>query len=179
MSETKISNRYAEALMQQAVADNKLSVVADNLSVLSNTCKESKDLRNALSNPIINIQQKQDALMKIFAGFDPLVLNFIKLICSKNRENILPDIADAFLNLYRIKQGIQKVNVQSAVKLSEHDEQSIKQYIKQKTGAQSIELHTEINPSVIGGLVIKFGDNLLDTSIAAKLRNLKKELKIA
>jgi F-type H+-transporting ATPase subunit delta len=179
MSETKISNRYAEALMQQSVADNKLSVVADNMSVLSATCKSNKDLRNVLANPIINIQQKQNALLAIFAGFDPLVLNFIRMVCSKNRENILADIADAFLNLYRSKQGIEKVTVQSAVQISEHDEQAIKQYIKQKTGAKEIELHSEINPDIIGGLVIKFGDNLLDTSIAAKLRKLKKELNIA
>ncbi len=179
MSETKISNRYAEALMQQAVSDNKLEVVAENMASLSAICRQSKDLHNVLVNPIINIQQKQNALNSIFKGFDPLVLNFIRLICSKNRENILPDIADAFLTLFRAKQGIEKVTVQSAVKISEHDEQSIKQFIKQKTGAREIELHSEINPSVIGGLVIKFGDNLLDTSIAAKLRKLKKELNIA
>jgi len=179
MSETKISNRYAQALMQQAITDNKLSVVADNMALISSTCSSSKDLRNVLSNPIINQQQKLNALLSVFAQVDPMVLNFIRLICDKNRENLLPDMADAFLTLYRTNEGIQKVTVQSAVKVSEHDEQSIKQYIKQKTGAKSIELHTEINPSVIGGLVIKFGDNLLDTSIAAKLRKLKKELNIA
>ncbi len=179
MSETRISNRYAEALMQQALADNKLSVVADNMSTLSATCRSSKDLRNALANPIINIQQKQSALLSIFSGFDPLTQNFIRLVCGRNRENILPDIADAFLSLYRAKQGIEKVTVQSAVKINQQEEQNIKQYVKQKTGAREVELHSEINPDVIGGLVIKFGDNLLDTSIAAKLRKLKKELNIA
>jgi F-type H+-transporting ATPase subunit delta len=179
MPETKISNRYAEALMQQAIADNKLSAVADNMATISATTRSSKDLSNVLSNPIINKQQKQNALLAVFAGLDPMVLNFIKLVSSRNRESILQDIADAFLALYRVNQGIEKVTVQSAVPISEHDEQSIKQYIKQKTGAKTIELHSEINPSVIGGLVIKFGDNLLDTSIAGKLRKLKKELNIA
>ncbi len=179
MSETKISNRYAQALMEQAIADNKLSIVAENMSTLSKTCKTSKDLRNALMNPVINTQQKESALLGIFSGFDTLALNFIKLICKKNRENILEDIADAFLSIYRASQGIEKVTVQSAAPINEQDQQSIKQFVKQKTGAREIELHTEINPSVIGGLVIKFGDNLLDTSISAKLRKLKKELNIA
>lgn len=179
MSETKISNRYAQALMHQAIADNKLSKVAENLSVLSNTCKESKDLRNALMNPVINKLQKQNALLNIFSGFDNLVLNFIRLICKKNRENILEDISDAFLSLYRNHQGIEKVTVLSAVPVNQQDQQIIKQFVKQKTSAKEIELHTEINASIIGGLVIQFGDNLLDTSIAAKLRKLKKELNIA
>ena len=71
------------------------------------------------------------------------------------------------------------VNVESAVAIDDKTAQSIQNYIKEKTGAKTIQLHTTINPAVIGGLVIKFGDNLLDTSIAAKLRNLKKELNIA
>jgi F-type H+-transporting ATPase subunit delta len=179
MSETKISNRYAQALMQQAIADNKLSVVAENITTLSDTCKKNKDLHNVLVNPVINTDQKLKALLAIFHGFDATVQNFIKLVCTKNRENILEDISDAFLTLYRSHQGIEKVTVQSAAPINEQDQQSIKQFVKQKTGAREIELHTEINPSVIGGLVIKFGDNLLDTSISAKLRKLKKELNIA
>lgn len=179
MSETKISNRYAQALMQQAVADNKLSAIAADMTTISKICTESKDLRNTLMNPVINQQQKLNALMGIFKGLDATVQNFIKLVCSKNRESLLPDIADAFLSQYRSHQGIEKVTVQSTAPVSEQDKQSIKQFIKQKTGAKEIELHTEINPDVIGGLVIKFGDNLLDSSIAAKLRKLKKELNIA
>jgi len=179
MSETKIANRYAEALMQQAVADNQLSAVADSMAQISVTCRNSKDLRNALSSPIINPVQKQNALLTVFKSSHQLVLNFIKLVCSKNRENILPEIADCFLDLYRKNQGIEKVSVQSAAALNESDKTSIQQYVQKITGAKSVELHTEINPSVIGGMVIKFGDNLLDSSVAAKLRKLKKELNIA
>ncbi len=179
MSETKIANRYAEALMQQAVADNQLSAVADSMAQISVTCRKSKDLRNALSSPIINPLQKQNALLTVFKSSHQLVLNFIKLVCSKNRENILLEIADCFLDLYRKNQGIEKVSVQSATALNESDKTSIQQYVQKLTGAKSVELHTEINPSVIGGMVIKFGDNLLDSSVAAKLRKLKKELNIA
>lgn len=179
MSETKIANRYAEALMQQAVADNQLSAVADSMAHISTSCRNSKDLRNVLSNPIINPLQKQNALLAVFSSSHKLVLDFIKLVCSKNRENILLDIADCFLDLYRKNQGIEKVNVQTASPLSENDKNSIQQYVQKVTGAKSVELHTEINPDVIGGMVIKFGDNLLDSSVAAKLRKLKKELNIA
>lgn len=179
MSETKISNRYAQALMQQAVNDNKLSVVADDMSVISSTCRNSKDLSNALKNPIINPNQKQNAILAIFSKTDKVTQDFLKLVCQRNRENILPDIAEAFLNLYRKAQGIEKVLVQSAAPISESDKKSIEAYVQKHTGAKSVEMHTEIQPAVIGGLVIKFGDNLLDTSVSAKLRKLKKELNIA
>ncbi len=179
MSEIKIANRYAQALIQQAIADNQLSAVAANVQTLFDTCQTSKDLRNVLSNPIIVPSQKLEALKSIFKNFDNLTLNLIVLVCSKNRENILADIAEAFLTAYRAHQGIQKVNIESAVAADDNTLQSIKKYVMDKTGARDIELHTSINPDIIGGLVIKFGDNLLDSSIAAKLRNLKKELNIA
>ncbi|NQW42633.1 MAG: ATP synthase F1 subunit delta [Bacteroidetes bacterium] len=179
MSEIKIANRYAQALIQQATTDNKLSVVAQDIQVLFDTISNSKDLKNVLQNPIINGVQKLDALTSIFKNFNPLSSGLINLVCNKNRENILLDIADAFLNAYRTQQGIQKVTIESAVALDSKTVDSIKQFVKEKTGANEIEVHTSINTTVIGGMIIKYGDNLLDTSIAAKLRNLKKELNIA
>ncbi|HEY1047564.1 MAG TPA: ATP synthase F1 subunit delta [Bacteroidia bacterium] len=179
MSETKISNRYAQALMEQAIAGNKLSAIANDMTLLNNTCASSIDLRNALKNPIINPQQKLKAMMEIFKSFDNISKDFLQLVCLRNRENLLPDMSEAFLNLYRHNQGIVKVNVQSATAISEEDKNSIKLYVIKNTGAKSVELETEIKADVIGGMVIKFGDKLLDTSIAAKLRKLKKELNIA
>lgn len=179
MSDIKIANRYSEALMQQAIADNQLQAVADNMLAINTTCKNSQDLTNALKNPIINLNQKQAALLEIFKGSNKLVLDFLKLVCSKNRENLLPQISEAFLDLYRKQLGIEKVHVQTASPLSDSDVKSIQQYVQKASGAKSVELHTEINNSIIGGLVIKFGDNLLDTSISGKLRKLKKELNIA
>jgi F-type H+-transporting ATPase subunit delta len=179
MSERKIANRYAEALIQQAVADGLLDAVAESMKTIHDTCNSSADLRNTLSNPIINPAQKQKALLAIFKECHPLVYDFIKMVCNKNRENLLQEISDVFLELYRKHNGIEKVNVQSASPLKESDKLSIQQYVQKVTGAKSVELHTSINPEIIGGLVIKFGDNLLDTSVAAKLRKLKKELNIA
>lgn len=179
MSETKISNRYAQALMQQVITEGKLEVVAKDMANISETCKSSADLRNTLKNPIINPQQKMNALLAIFSKADSSTLDFIRLVCNRNRENYLLDISEAFLNSYRKHQGIEKVLVQSAAPVNEGDKKSIMAYVQKHTGAKSVELHTEINPAVIGGLVIKFGDKLLDTSISAKLRKLKKELNIA
>lgn len=179
MSERKIANRYAEALMQQALADGNVAEVAESILVVSNTCKASKDLRNVLNNPIINPAQKQAALLTVFKACHPLVYDFIKMICGKNRENILPVISEAFVDLYRKNNGIELVKVQSAAPLTDKDKTSIQEFVQKKTGAKSVELHAEINASIMGGMLIKFGDNLLDTSIAAKLRKLKKELNIA
>lgn len=179
MSDTKIANRYAESLLQEAISGNTLKDVADSMVLISETCSKSKDLRNALRNPIINSNEKLNALLSIFKQCHPLVYDFLKLVCNKKRENILPLIAESFLELYRKNQGIEKVSVQSASPLNDNDKASIQQYVQKVSGARSVELHTEIDPSVVGGLVIKFGDNLLDSSISAKLRKLKKELNIA
>jgi|LauGreDrversion4_2_1035121.scaffolds.fasta_scaffold62169_2 F-type H+-transporting ATPase subunit delta len=179
MSETKIANRYAEALIQQAITENQLKAVAESMTIIGSTCEQSKDLRNVLNNPIILPSQKLSALMQIFSNCNKLVLDFIQLICTKNRENLIPVITEAFLSLYRKHEGIEKVSVQTASALSNDDQKHIQQYVLKATGAKSVEIDAQINPAIIGGMVIKFGDNLLDTSIAAKLRKLKKELNIA
>jgi F-type H+-transporting ATPase subunit delta len=179
MSETKIANRYAEALIQQAITENQLKAVAESMTLIGSTCEQSKDLRNVLNNPIILPSQKLSAMMQIFSSCNKLVLDFIQLICNKNRESLIPVISDAFLSLYRKHEGIEKVSVQTASPLSNDDQKHIQQYVLKATGAKSVEIDAQINPAIIGGMVIKFGDNLLDTSIAAKLRKLKKELNIA
>jgi F-type H+-transporting ATPase subunit delta len=179
MSDIKIANRYASALFQQAIAENKLDVIVKDMNTISNTCRNSKDLLNILSNPIVKTSEKLNALKLIFASSNPIVLNFIELICSKNRENLILDIADSFSSLYRQHLGIERVMVTSAISLDETTQNSIKNFVKEKTGSKEIELHTQIQADIIGGMVIKFGDNLLDTSIAAQIRNLKKELNIA
>jgi F-type H+-transporting ATPase subunit delta len=172
MSETKIANRYAEALIQQAITENQLKAVAESMTIIGSTCEQSKD-------PIILPSQKLSALMQIFSNCNKLVLDFIQLICTKNRESLIPVITEAFLSLYRKHEGIEKVSVQTASALSNDDQKHIQQYVLKATGAKSVEIDAQINPAIIGGMVIKFGDNLLDTSIAAKLRKLKKELNIA
>jgi F-type H+-transporting ATPase subunit delta len=179
MSDKKIANRYAQAFMQEAVEKNSVKSIAESMEFILSVCESSKDLRNVLNNPIIHTMQKQNALLKIFKSCDPLISNFITLICSKNRESLIPLIAESYLELYRTINKIQKVNIQSASPLSDTDQVSIQKYVQGLTGAASIELHTTINKELIGGMVIKFGDNLLDTSITAKLRKLKKELNIA
>ncbi len=179
MSETKIANRYASALFQQALSDNNLSLVAENMKMIATTCSNSKDLMNVLSNPIIKASEKLSALKMIFANTTQSVTNFIELVCSKNRESLINEIADAFLVIYRKHLGIEKVEVVSAIALDSNTQESIKLFVKEKTGSKEIELNSSIQPDLIGGMQIRFGDNLLDTSISAKLRKLKKELNIA
>lgn len=179
MSDIKIANRYASALYQQAVADDSLSVINDDMKLVFNTCKNSKDLMLVLQNPIIKSSEKKAVLKQVFTNVNPLLIKFIDLICEKNREDLLSRIAESFLVINRQHLGIEKVDVISAIELDLPTIESIKKYILAQTGAKEIELNSSINPELIGGMQIKFGDNMLDTSISAKLKKLKKELNIA
>jgi len=179
MSETRLSTRYATALMEHASAAGNQQKIADDMLVFLSVLKESKDLKNALSNPIVNANQKLASLEKIFSGFNAGTLDFFKLACNRHRESHLPAMAEAYLNLYRESEGIVKVNVQTAVALQDKEKEQIQAFVMKASGARSVELDTTIDPGIIGGFVMRFGDRLLDTSIAAKLRKLKKELNIA
>jgi len=179
MSEHKISNRYATALFQQALENKMLEETAQDMKLIANTCKNNKDLMNVLSNPIINPNEKLKALKQIFSSIGTISSRFIELICLKKREDLLDKIAESFIDLYSKHLGIQRVDLTSAIELDNATKEEIKAYVKQQTSAKEVELNSQINPDIIGGFVIKFGDRLLDTSISAKLRKLKKELNIA
>ena len=179
MSELKIANRYSQALMQQSMELKNTSEIFVQMQHIEKVCNENKSLLNVLKNPIISGNEKLKALNAIFNGSNPLILNLFNLLCLKRRENQLLNIAHSFIQLYRVNQGIEKVTVESAIALDKNTLDQIEAYTKQQTGAKQVDITNTINPSVIGGMVIKFGDNLLDTSIAAKIRKIKKELNIA
>lgn len=179
MADNKISNRYASALFQQALENQVIEETAKDMKLIATTCSNSKDLMNVLSNPIINASEKLKVLKLIFSNIGTISSQFIDLICLKKREDLLNEIAESYIELYRKHLGIQRVDLTSAIDIDNVTKEEIKAFVKQKTNAKEVELITKINPDIIGGFVIKFGDNLLDTSISSKLRKLKKELNIA
>ncbi len=179
MSETKIAIRYAQALMNYANENNLASDYNTQMKNIISVCEKSPELIKVLKNPVIKNSEKWNALSLIFKGFHPQILNLLNMLCNRRREQFLPSIAKSFNQIYNQQAGIIDLTVESAVPVGADTIQSISNFIKSKTGASLVNVNNEINQSVMGGLLIKFGDNLIDTTITSQLKKLKKELNIA
>jgi F-type H+-transporting ATPase subunit delta len=173
---SRVAGRYAKSLMDLAIEKEKLSTVVSDIQALA-TAVKNKDLALMLKSPIIHADKKVAIVNAIFAkGFDEVTMGFVRLCISKGREPLLPEIATEFLADYKRLQGITEVKLTTAAPLSTAAVDAIKaKLMGASSTAKNVEISTAVNPNLIGGFVVEFGDKLYDASVAAKLADLKKE----
>ena len=176
MSETRVAGRYAKSLIDLAIEQGKLETVVSNIQSL-NTAVQNRDLYLMLKSPIIHADKKQSIMKAIFGnGFDALTMGFINLCINKGRENILADITTEFLEMHKHMQGITTVKITTATPLSMEALEGIKtKLVGSSTTAANVDIETAVNPDLIGGYIVEYGDKLYNASVASKLAELKKQ----
>lgn len=175
MAAIRASIRYAKALLDLAVEQNLLEPVRSDMALVSATVTESRDLRNLLNSPVVKSDQKVRLLTEIFGSqVSPLTVLFLTLVVKNRREKHLADITKNFEELYRQHKGIHKVTVTSAVPLTEAERNQVTENAR-IAGFARIELEERVDPALIGGLVIRLGDNQIDNSVASRLAALRRE----
>ena len=175
MNSSKVAIRYAQALLELAVENNTLDAVSRDMQYLAQVNAENRDFQLLLSSPIIKADKKIAVLNEIFGSFEKVSTAFIELIAKNGRESILPEIASAFNELVKAHKGIVPVTLTSAVKLDE----GVKKQIVSKIASAvkgTVEITEVIDPSLIGGFIVKMGDTQVDASVASKLSQLKQRL---
>lgn len=175
MAESKVAKRYAKSLLGLATELNQQDAAFADMSLLSNTIERSHDLGTLLSSPVVRPDLKQSIMDKVFAGqFSEVTTKFINLIIEKGRESQLRYIASNFVAQYKAGKGINTATVRTASKLLPDAFAKIEAIVKQQTGGE-IELKEIVDPELIGGFVLRIGDQQLDTSILSELNDLRGE----
>ena len=169
MSELIVAHRYAKSLLDFAIEKNVVDAVYTDMVGFKETCEGSKDLVLALKSPIIKHYTKLAILNKLF---NPVTYSIFVIITNKNRESILPAIAKQFINLYTEFKGIQKADITSASPLTEDQKKTVTKIVKDYTGKE-VQLTEHIDESLIGGFILRVGDQQIDDSIRRKLNDLK------
>lgn len=173
MSVTRVAYRYAQALLDLSTEQNVVEKINADMVQLSNVCKESKDFANLLSSPIIESGKKNDIFNIIFESkMEKMSLGFMNLIIKNSREDLLPEIAEGFVSLYKKKNNILDVTVISATKLDKTTKDQITNKIKASFDG-TIEMIEKVDPELIGGFIVRIDDKQIDASIASQLTNLK------
>ncbi|MDF9798308.1 F-type H+-transporting ATPase subunit delta [Catalinimonas alkaloidigena] len=175
MVNTRVASRYAKSLIDLAVEKKILKEVYQDMVFFMETSKSNRDFVLMLRNPIITHEKKKAVLYALFKDkFNPATLALFDIITRKNRESYLPAIAESFEIQYRQHQGIVKATVTTPMPLTDTLKKKFIELVATQTG-KKIELEEKVDPSIIGGYVLKIGDQQMDNSIIAKLKTLSYE----
>lgn len=179
MSEFRIAKRYADALFLKAQENGAAAAIADDMRNALILCKENREFAAFLGSPVIPAHAKSGAFAKIFTGFNELSKGLLQMLLGRKREELLPQVAEAFLQVWDKSCGRVNARVTSAAPLGDAAREQVSRFVQKQTGAKEVVLQTEENTEIVGGLVIRFEDKIFDTSIQSQIQKLKKELNIA
>jgi F-type H+-transporting ATPase subunit delta len=173
MANTRVAARYAKSLLDLAVEKNILEDVYQDMLLFQQVSQNNRDLQLMLRNPIINHDKKKAVLYAIFKGkVTDSTLAVFDIITRKNREAVLPELATSFVIQYRQHQDIDKATVITPFVLTPEMREEFISRITQMTG-RKVDLEERTDPELIGGYLLRIGDQQLDNSIKGKLSELR------
>lgn len=176
MRETRVAKRYASALFEVAKRDAILDSVGEDLAMVERLLKESANLRTLFVQPMITDERKIKMVTDIFGDrITATSLNFLKLLIRKRRTDIVDEVIEEFRTLLRDHLGIVDATAQTAATLSAEQLDRLTKSLVQLTG-KKVNLTTEIDPHLIGGVVVRIGDYIIDGSLRGRLERLEQHL---
>ncbi|VAW39567.1 ATP synthase delta chain [hydrothermal vent metagenome] len=177
MRQTILARRYAKAIFALGKEHDKIDSYSETLSAIADLYK-SGPVKDALTNPLYPLDARQKVMARIaqIAKADPIMTAFLNLLLEKKRADILPDIAQEMRVMVDHAQNISHGTVISVIEIDGSLRKKIQATLEKITGNKVI-LETQVDPSIIGGIIAKVGDLVLDGSIKTQLNGLKESIK--
>ena len=171
----EIATVYARSLFEVAKEQDKLDDVREQLGQVADAVSANRDLQVFYFSPYFSSEEKVKGLNSMLDGADETVANFLALLVEKHRMPALFRIRQRFEALWQEENKVLPVQITSAVELDQATVDGIGRRIGEKTG-RKIELRSDVDPDILGGLVLQVGNNVLDASIRNRLENLRKQV---
>lgn len=176
---SKLANtakKYAEALFEVTENSNATNSVIDDVNLISDTFCENSELRTFMSNPIIKLEDKKDAIKQIFEGkVSETAMNFLYLLADNSRFDAIFEIKNAYIELIKQKQNLMTVKAVTAVEMKDYLKEKLKRKLEEKLSKQ-VEIEYSIDPEIVGGMIVEIDGKTIDNSVVTKLKNIKKQL---
>lgn len=172
MHEADIAKRYAEAIYKVAKEKNKVKEIYDILNSLMELYMNDSDFRNFMLHPLIEKNEKKNFIGKVFNDIDEESLEIIDYLVDKNRMELVKYIVSEYLKIYYLENNQVEVTGIFSKELSEEQINRLKEKLEKKVGKKII-LKIEVDKDIIGGGVIKMGDQIIDGSIKRQIENIK------
>jgi F-type H+-transporting ATPase subunit delta len=171
----EIAQVYARSLFEVAKEHDKLDTVREQLGEFADALDRNRELSIFFFSPYFSTAEKKDGLGKLLDGVDPTVANFLALLVENHRMPVIFRVRREFERLWEEENRLLPVTITSAVALDEATVQSIGDAIGRQTG-QRVQLTADVDPDVLGGLVVRVGNSILDASIRNRLENLRRSV---
>jgi len=171
-----VVRRYAAALLETAWAQNAVELVESDLGLLAYTFQANPELKDALLNPLLPTSRKQEIVKRIFAGrISDLTISYTNLLIDKRREEAILRTEEEFVLLANERRGLVQALAVSAVPLSADETDALVGRLTALTG-KKVTLTTQVDPSLIGGVLVRVGDRVLDGTVKGHLDRLRNDL---
>ena len=172
-----VSKDYGDALFEEAMDKNVLSQWYEEIGALRTIFLENPDLAQFLNHPQIIKEEKKKVVEAIFSGkLSDGLLGFLVTVIEKGRQNDMIPICDYFTDRVKAYKKIGVVKVTSALPLSEDQKKRVEERLLETTGFVSLETEYAVDESLLGGLVIRIGDRVVDSSIKTRLEEIRRDL---
>ena len=174
-----LAGRYAGALYELSVEAKATDTVLADLTTLKTLLAENAELASLVASPVYARSDQMNAVVAILneAGAHALTAKFVGAVAENGRLFALQQIIQAFIDEVARRNGQVSAEVVSAVALDEARQKSVKETVSQIAGSENISLSLRVDPSLIGGLVVRIGSRLIDTSLKTKLNRLEAAMK--
>jgi F-type H+-transporting ATPase subunit delta len=171
----EIAQVYSRSLFEVAKEQDKLDAIRDQLGEFTDALNDNRDLQVFLFSPYFSTVEKKEGLHKVLDGADRAFQNFLDLLVEKHRMPTLFRIRRQFEERWQEENRLLPVSVTSAIELDDETVEQISSRIAEQTD-RKIELSTEVNPEILGGIVLRVGNSILDASIRNRLEQVRRQL---
>ena len=174
-----VAERYAQALFSLAQEQNVADAVTDALQNFGEMIAQSADLKRLVLSPVFSAEDQLKAVGAILDkfGYGGITANFIKLVAAKRRLFVLPDMIRAFVALNDQAKGVTRADVTVAAPLSPDHSTALEEALRQVSGGKTVKVNVNVDPAIIGGIVVKLGSRMVDASLKTKLNSLRTRMK--
>ncbi|MBV8790479.1 MAG: F0F1 ATP synthase subunit delta [Pseudolabrys sp.] len=175
------AGRYAHALFELALETKSTDAVKADLDKFDTMVSESADLGRLVRSPVFGADEQLKALSAVLdkADINGLAANFLRVIASNRRLSMAREMIRAYRALAARHKGEVTAQVTVAEKLSDKNLDALKSALKNVTGGKDIDFDVKVDPAIIGGLIVKVGSRMVDTSLRTKLNSIKIAMKEA
>jgi len=173
-----LADRYGAALFDLADERKELDKVADDLRLLRSFLGESNDLRRLIRSPVLSREEQGRAIAAIArqAQLSPLTGNFLGLLARNRRLFALPDMIESYLGRLAARRGEVTAHVLAAQDLTPAQREAVDEQLRKMVG-RKVAIDVRVDPSLLGGLVVKVGSRMIDASLKSKLHRLQLAMK--
>ena len=171
----EIARVYADSLFEVAKEHDNLDAIRDGLVEFADAVEENRDLQVFFFSPYFSSAEKREGISKAIEGAEPELTNFLELLAEKHRMPVAFRIRRVFEEMYAEENRMLEASITSAVEIDDDVVKQIGERIEEQTGRR-VELTSHVDPDLLGGLVIRVGNTVMDASVRNRLERLRKNV---